>query len=149
MGGWVGPVAAISLAIIAASFVAIAVAVLVLGRRAAAESQSLGREMAELRRDLGPTIQALTRLTATGEELSGRVKEEVQALLDTSRRVRRGVSRGVRRVRGRLEELDALYEVVHEEVQETALNVAATLRSFRSGTSALQRIRRFLVRGRR
>lgn len=149
MAGWVGPVAAISLAIIAASFVAIALTVLLLGRRAAAESHSLGREVAELRRELTPTIQSIGRIAATGEDLSGRVRDEVDAILTTSRKVRRGVARGMRRVRGRLEELDALYEVVHDEVEDTALDVAAALRSFRKGTSALERIRRLLVRGRR
>jgi hypothetical protein len=55
----------------------------------------------------------------------------------------------VRQVRHRLAELDALYEVVHDEVEDTALHVAATLRSVRGGAGALARIRRLLVRGRK
>ena len=149
MAGWVGPTVAVSLVLIALAFAVIAGTVLVLGRRAAEESRSVFREVAELRRELAPIIQALGRFAQAGEDVGQRVREEVLALVDTSRRVRRGVRRGVRRVRSHLEELDALYEVVHDEVQDTALDVAATLRSVRQGAGALGRIRRLLVRGRR
>jgi hypothetical protein len=77
------------------------------------------------------------------------VHDETRAVLATSRRVRREVERGVQRVRTRLSDLDALYEVVHDEVQDTALDVAATLRTVRTGAGALARIKRLLVRGRR
>jgi hypothetical protein len=38
---------------------------------------------------------------------------------------------------------------VHEEVEDTALDVAAVLRSVRRGSGVLSRIRRLLVPGRR
>lgn len=66
-----------------------------------------------------------------------------------SRRLRKSAVRGARRIEGRLEDLDALYGAVSSEVQETALDVAATLRTVRAGASALNRIKRFLGRGRR
>ena len=52
-------------------------------------------------------------------------------------------------MKSRLADLDALYEVVHEEVEETALDVAARVRSVRNGAGMVSRIRRWLVRGRR
>lgn len=147
--GWVGPTIAIALVVIALGFVAIVGALLVAGRRAAAEASSLSREVAELRRELGPTIQAVNKLAGTGEELGSRLKTEIESLLELSQRLRHGVSRGAKRVEGRLEDLDALYEVVSTEVEDTALDVAAKLRAFRTGTSALSRIKRMLTRGRR
>ena len=53
---------------------------------------------------------------------------------------------GVRKVKRKLSDLDALYEVVHEEVEDTALDVAAGLRSVRNGAGMVGRIRRWLVR---
>lgn len=147
--GWVGPTIAISLVVIALGFVGFVAAILLAGKRAAEEATQLGREVAELRRELAPTIQAVNRMASTTAELGSQVKSEVLAVLATSRRIRRRVSRGARRVEGRLEELDTLYEVVSAEVEETALDVAAKLRAFRAGTSALSRIKRFLGRGRR
>ena len=142
VAGWVPPTIALSLVFIALSFVAVAIALLLGMRR-------IDRQVQTLQQRLSPTIDAVNRLAGTGEDLGGRVREEVLAVLDTSRIVRRDVTRGVRRIQGRLQDLDALYEVVHEEVQDTALDVAAKLRTFRRGTSVIGRLRRLLVRGRR
>ncbi len=49
----------------------------------------------------------------------------------------------------RLADLDALFEVVQEEVETTALDVAATLRNVRRGLSLLEWGRRALKRGRK
>ena len=146
---WVGPTVAVALVVIALSFLAIAMVALAVARKAGSEANHLAREIGELRRELGPTIQALNTLAGSGSEVAGRLKVEVDELIGTSRRLRRSAVRGVRRVEGRLEDLDALYEVVSSEVQDTALDVAATLRTVRTGASALSRIRRFLRRGRR
>ncbi len=146
---WVGPTVAIALVVIALGFVAIAAALVVAGRMAGRQAERLSEEVASLRKDLGPTIDAVNRIAGSGAEVGGRVKEEILAVVDVSRRLRRQAVRGARRVEGRLEELDALYEVVSSEVTETALDVSATLRSFRTGASALSRIKRLLVRARR
>jgi uncharacterized protein YoxC len=149
MPGWVGPVAAISLVFIALAFVAMAVAVVLITGRLARQIDGLQRKVAELKTEITPTLQSVARVADTAQQLSGRVRDEVEQILLTSKDVRRGVRRGVRRVRRRLEELDALYEVVHEEVEDTALDVAAAIRTVRTGSGALGRIRRLLVRGRR
>ncbi len=146
---WVGPTVAIALVAIALAFLAIALVALATARKATSEASHLARELGELRRELAPTIQALNRLAGAGGEVAGRLKDEVDELITVSRRLRKSAVRGARRVEGRLEDLDALYEVVSSEVQETALDVAATLRTVRTGASALSRIKRFLGRGRR
>jgi hypothetical protein len=146
VAGWVPTTVAISLVVIALSFGAIAAAIVLVGRRAAEESRALARELSELRKQIGPTIEAINGLATTGTELGSKIKDEALAVVDTSRRLRRGVVKGARRLQGRLEDLDALYEVVHGEVEDTALDVAATLRTVRTGASALGRIKRLLTR---
>jgi hypothetical protein len=149
MPGWIGATIALSLVAIAAGFAVMAVAVVVYGKRVERQAERAAQELAELRAELGPTMDGLRRLAADGQDLAAKIRTEVLAAVRTSRRVRRSVSRGVRQVRHRLAELDALYEVVHDEVEDTALHVAATLRSVRGGAGALARIRRLLVRGRK
>jgi uncharacterized protein YoxC len=142
MPGWIGPTVAISLVVIALAFAAIGVAVVLLARTAI-------REVRELREELAPAISAVRRITDAGADLSGDIKQEVQEYLATSRAVRRDLERGVYQVKSRLADLDALYEVVHEEVEDTALDVAARVRAVRNGAGMVSRIRRWLVRGRR
>jgi hypothetical protein len=133
---------ALSLLVIALAFAAIGIAVVVMVRSAT-------REIRKLREEAAPAISAVRRMTEAGAELSGDVKEEIQEYLATSRAVREDLERGVFQVKSRLADLDALYEVVHEEVEETALDVAARVRSVRNGAGMVSRIRRWLVRGRR
>ena len=142
MPAWVGPTVAISLVVIALAFAAIGVAVTLLARTAI-------REVRELREEVAPAISAVRRITDAGADLSGDIKQEVQEYLATSRAVRRDLERGVYQVKSRLADLDALYEVVHEEVEDTALDVAARVRGVRNGAGMVSRIRRWLVRGRR
>ncbi len=140
--GWVPPTIAISLALIAFAHIAVATAIGMMIRR-------LQQQVGQLQRRLNPLMDTVDRLADSGEDLGDRIKEEVDQILRTSRYVRRGVVRGVHRVRRRLRDLDALYEVVGGEVQDTALDLAAKLRTVRTGASFLQRIKRLLIRGRR
>lgn len=133
---------AISLVVIALAFATIGVAVVLMARSAT-------RELRELREEVAPAIAAVRRITDAGAGLSGDIKEEIQEYLATSRAVREDLARGVFQVKSRLADLDALYEVVHDEVEETALDVAARVRSVRNGVGMVSRIRRWLVRGRR
>jgi hypothetical protein len=142
MPAWVGPTVAISLVVIALAFAAIGVAVTLLARTAI-------REVRELREEVTPAISAVRRITDAGADLSGDIRQEVREYLATSRAVRRDLERGVYQVKSRLADLDALYEVVHEEVEDTALDVAARVRAVRNGAGMVSRIRRWLVRGRR
>jgi hypothetical protein len=142
MPAWIGPTVAISLVVIALAFAAIGLAVALLARTAI-------REVRELREEVAPAISAVRRITDAGADLSGDIKQEVQEYLATSRAVRQDLERGVFEVKSRLADLDALYEVVHEEVEDTALDLAARVRGVRNGAGMVSRIRRWLVRGRR
>jgi len=124
LAGWVGPTIAISLGIIAFAcvvmFVALGLAALALRNAFRAASARLGEMQA----------------------LMDRVKEEGDAYLVTSRRFRHRLERGIDRVSERAADLDALYEVVQEEVEETALGVATALRTARMSTGIIARVLR-------
>lgn len=142
MPGWIAPTVAISLLVIALSFLAIGIAVALMARTAI-------RQLTSVKEAIEPAVASLKRITEAGADLSGDIKEELQEYLATSRALRHDLERGVRQVKGRLADLDALYEVVHDEVEDTALDVVAGVRSVKSGAGMISRIRRWLVRGRR
>jgi predicted PurR-regulated permease PerM len=147
--GWVGRTVALSLLVVALSFVAIAVGVIVVASRLVEPVQQLSRVIQGLEEDLAWSLKGLRQLTEQSQELLALVRHEAGAFAQTSRRLRRQVIRGADRIQTRLADLETLYDVVHEEVEETALDVAAALRSVRRGNGVLGRIRRLLVPGRR
>ena len=83
--GWVGPTMAIALVVIALAFGVMAAALGLLARRLADESHRLSQELSDLRRELHPVLRAANQLAGTGADLSDRVREEVLAVLNTSR----------------------------------------------------------------
>lgn len=146
--GWVAPTVAVSLGVLALVSVTVLVVLLLGARKAARGSEALAAELASIRRELEPAVRGVREAAEAGRTLAGRLEEEVHAVIHTSQRIRHDVERGVRRARHRLSDLDALAEVVQGEIEETALDVAATLRTVRRGKGMIGRIRR-LIRGRR
>jgi len=147
--GWVGPVVAISLLVMALSFLGIAIGILVVASRLIEPVHQLSRVILSLQDDLAWSLKSLRQLTDQSQELLTVVRNEAGAFAHTSRRLRRQVLRGADRIQTRLADLETLYDVVHEEVEETALDVAAALRTVRTGSGMLGRIRRLLVPRRR
>lgn len=140
--GWVGPTAAISLVVIALAFAAIGTVTVVAAWTARRKLGDLGHKLDALRSEAERVLETIREITESGAE-------EARHYLATSKSIRRDLEHGVRRVKSRLAELDALYEVVHEEVEDTALDVAARVRAVRQGASVVGRLRRWMVRGRR
>jgi uncharacterized protein YoxC len=146
--GWIGPTMAISLAIIALSFLAIAAGVVVAALKVAGQVKRLTHTVSGLQGDVAKTVDNVRRLTEQGQDLLVLVKHEAGAYAETGRRIRRKLNKGVDRVQDRLQDIEALYDIVHDEVEDSALDVAATLRASRQGRGALGRVRRLLVPGR-
>lgn len=146
---WVGPTMAISLAVVAASFLAIAIGVIVIAARLARPLRRASLIIDGLRDDLSRTLTGVRRLTEQGQDLLVLIRHEVGAFAQTGRRFRRQLIKGADRLQMKLEDLETLYDIVHDEVEDTALDVAAALRSVRRGNGMLGRVRRFLVPGRR
>jgi hypothetical protein len=73
------------------------------------------------------------------------VRHEAGAFAQTARRLRRKTVRAVDRIEAKLEDLETLYDVIHDEVEGTALDLAAALRTLRRGNGMLGKVRRMLV----
>jgi ABC-type transporter Mla subunit MlaD len=144
---WVGPTMAISLVVIALSILAAAAALAVAAMRLSSQVEKLSAMVNGLQDDVVQTLKAVRRLTEQAQDVMVLVRHEAGAFAQTSRRVRRKLSRGVDRIEGKLADLETLYDVVHGEVEDAALEVASTLRSIRRGNGMLGRVRR-LVAGR-
>lgn len=118
---WVGVVSALSLAIIALAALVAAAAVIAaaLGVRAAVKA---------LKGFAGPAI-------ADVRQLIGSIKNEADALVGASRDVRQRIVNAADAAEERLTSLDALAEVMQQELEETAIDAAATMRDVRRGMS--------------
>jgi hypothetical protein len=127
---WVGVVSALSLAIIAvaALVTAVGITAAALGVREAVKA---------LKGFAGPAI-------ADVRQLIGSIRTEADALVGTSRDVRQRIVRAVDAAEDRLTSLDALAEVMQGELEETALDAAATMRNVRRGLSVWRWSRKLL-----
>ncbi|MFL5515728.1 MAG: hypothetical protein ACJ8DJ_06195 [Gemmatimonadales bacterium] len=146
---WVGPTMAISLAVIALSVLGTAIVLGTSVLRLTAQRKKIAALVDSLQDDAQQTLTAARRLTEQAQDLMVLVRHEAGAFAETGRRVRRKVVRGIDRVEERLADLETLYDVVHDEVEDTALDVAAALRSARQGNGMIGRVRRLLVPSRR
>jgi methyl-accepting chemotaxis protein len=133
---------ALSLLVIAIAFIAIAVAgALTLGLLRN-QLEQMARALNELNSDLSEVLKGARHLAEDGRKLAQLAREEGEAYLASSRRIRKKLDRGVDRLSERLDNFDALVEVVHDEVEETALRFATTLRAARLSTAVLGRVLR-------
>ncbi|NIR01794.1 MAG: hypothetical protein GTN78_16625 [Gemmatimonadales bacterium] len=147
--GWAEVVTAISTAVIAGVVLAFAVAGLMLMREVRALMGTMERLVDVLDRDARPALQSARTMAEDAGKVVAAVRAEVDGLAETSEDVRGRLNRLVRRAEERLQDLDALVDVVQYEVEETALDVAAALRTTRRGTSIARAMKRaFLGRGR-
>jgi uncharacterized protein YoxC len=142
---WVGPTMAISLAVMALSFLGIALALAIAALKLTGQVKKVGALVDGLQDDVARTLKAVRRLTEQGQDVMVVVRQETGAFAQTGRRLRRKLVRAADRVEVKLEELETLYDVVHDEVEGTALDVAAALRSVRRGNGMIGRVRRLLV----
>jgi uncharacterized protein YoxC len=143
--GWVPPVMAISLAVMALSFLGIALALAIAALKLTGQVKKVGTLVDGLQDDIARTLKAVRHLTEQGQDVMVVVRQETGAFAQTGRRLRRKLVRAADRVEIKLEELETLYDVVHDEVEGTALDVAAALRSVRRGNGMIGRVRRLLV----
>ena len=131
---WIGPTIAISLVVIAASFLVMGAVALVIG---------LG--LARINRE---ARAKLATLTADARSATARLKGELDAYTDLATATRLKLKKGVETVEIRLQDLDALVEVLQEEAEETALDVAALVRTVRRTGGVLGAARRMMRRRR-
>jgi uncharacterized protein YoxC len=132
---WVAVVTGVSLAVLALAAIAIALSSVV-------AALALRTFLKVLQQLAGPAVGDVRQLVST-------IRSEAEGLAETSHDLRTRIVRAADAAEARLADLDALFEVVQEEVETTALDVAATLRTVRRGLSVLEWGRRALKRRRK
>ncbi len=142
---WVGPTMAIALAVIAFSFLTIAGGVLFAILKLSGQVRKIAAIVDGLQDDVGRTLKTVRSLTEQAQDVMVLVRHETGAFAQTARRLRRKVVRAADRIETKLQEIETLYDVVHDEIEGAALDVAAALRSLRRGNGMLGRVRRILV----
>lgn len=142
---WVGPTVAISLAVMALSVVGMAIGVTIAALKVAKQAKKVGGLVDGLQDDIARTLKGVRSLTEQAQEVMVLVRHETGAFAQTARRLRRKTVRAVDRIEAKLQDLETLYDVIHDEVEGSALDLAAALRSLRRGNGMLGRVRRILV----
>src|SRR2546429_1606056 len=118
---WVAVVTGISLAILALSAIAIAV-------WSVAAARGVRAFLRVLRALAGPAVGDVRQLVGT-------IRSEAESVVGTSRELRERIVKAADAAQTRLADLDALFEVVQEEVESTVLDAAASVRMVRRGLS--------------
>lgn len=148
MPAWIGPTVALSLVVIAIVVVAISVIVVLALRAAHAGGESVAREVGQLRSELAPMLAAVARLGTQGADVVEMAQDEAQQIVETTRRIRHDIERGVTRAKGRLADFEATIEVVQDEIDAAVIDVGAALETARSSVGMIGQLRR-LIRPRR
>ena len=148
--GWAEALTALSTALIA---VMLTVACVVLAfflrdlRNGMAAVEALTKTLDQ---DGKPAVQSFRTLMDDASAVVATVKSEVDGLADTSKGIRKRAERAATSIEDRLRDIEALVDVVQEEVEDTALDVAAALRTTRRGGKLFKRMKLALLRrGRR
>ena len=147
--GWVGPTIAIATSISALAFIVMGIVAFVTGKALVHASRSVAGTIDGLQSNADQTLTTIRDLAEDGREITASVRDETKALVKTSKRMRKRLRRGTDRLQERLEDVDALYEVVYDEVEDTALGVAATLRTAKRARRMLSPLSRLWRRRRR
>jgi hypothetical protein len=122
-----------------------AITVAIAALRVAAQVKKVGALVDGLQDDVARTLKGVRSLTEQAQDVMVLVRHETGAFAQTARRLRRKTVRAVDRVEAKLQDLETLYDVIHDEIEGTALDLAAGLRSLRRGNGMLGRVRRLLV----
>jgi uncharacterized protein YoxC len=142
---WVGPTVAISLIVIASAFAIIGIVTAALGFAVWRQLKDLRGQMAGVQDDLQRTMKSIRKGAKDIRGVTALVHEQVAGFASTGEELRGKVLDAADHVQTRLQDIEALYDVVYEEVADTALDVAAGVRTFKRNP-ILRTVRRFLSR---
>ncbi len=142
---WIGPTMAVSLAIIALAFAVIGGVIAMIGFGLARELKAARGQLAEVRDDLKRTTKTIRKGARDVRAVTALMHEQVEGFASTGDELRDRVLAAADHVQARLEDVEALYDVMYDEVADTALDVAAGVRTFKRNP-ILRTVRRFLRR---
>lgn len=148
MTGWPAVVTALATAVLAGSVLALMIGLMAAMRRTNALTERLTRLMENLDRDARPTLDAVRRTVDDAGRVAVLVRDEVQAVVGTSKDIRQRAQRTAAALEERFLELETLLDVLQDEMEETALDIAALLRTTRRGSGLFRKAKRAFL-GRR
>ena len=148
MTGWPLVVIAIATSVTALSIVVTLIVMVGPLRELAQLSERMMRLLDSMDRDIRPTMDAVRRTADDTSRVAQTIRDEVEALRGTSLDVRQRVQRTAAALEERFVEFDTLLDVLHDEVEDTVLDVAAVLRTTRRGAGLLRGLRRAFGRRR-
>ncbi len=96
-----------------------------------------------------PLLQAARSVAEDAGKIVSQLRGEVEQVVATSRELRERVGDAAGSLNERAQDLEAVLDILQDEVEETALDVAAALRATRRGTSVMRAVKRVFLRGRR
>jgi len=146
---WAEAVTAISTAIIALVVLGGGIAALRLLGEIKDLMRTVERAVDTLDRDARPALLSAKAMVDDAAKVVSAFRSEAGAISVSAKDVRERLERLVERTEERLQDLDALIEVVHYEVEETALDIAAALRTTRRGGTVLRAMKRAFLGKRR
>lgn len=143
---WAPIVTAIATATIAIVAVGFAVFGLPMVRQAARVSAALEQLLLGTK----PLLETAKSIVSEAGQVAVRLRTEVDGIVETSQDVRERVLNAAEAAEDRLIDIEALLDVLQDEVEDTALDVAAALRTTRRGTAIFGAMKRaFLGSGKK
>jgi uncharacterized protein YoxC len=148
VNGWPLVVIALATSVLAVAAVVYVLAYVAALRRMEAMSNKVERLLDVLDRDARPAIDSARRTVEDTGRIVARLRHEIEAYAGTSKGVRDRVERVTAAAEERFTELETLFDLLQDEMEDTILDVAAALRTTRHGVSVFKTMKRAFL-GRR
>ncbi len=143
--GWAPVVTALATAVIALIAVGFVVSSLPLLRQASRTGAALERLLNVIEKDSQPLIENARSVVAEANKVAVKLRSEIDGVVETSQDIRTRVRNAAEAAEDRLLDLEALFDVLQEEMEETALDVAAALRTTRRGATIFRSMKRVFL----
>lgn len=127
-------IATIVLALVVLGVLAVLLAVLLQVKKL---SRSLTDVAKRLERDAGPVVERAKNVAENVDFISAAVRTDVESLNDTVSRLNTRLAQASKRMEERIQDFNALVDVIQSEAEELALDTAAAVRGVRAGTKTL------------
>lgn len=147
--GWVGPVIAISSAVVALFIVIIGLLGIIFFRDLSRALATIERAIKAIDEDARPALRAAREMVEDAHNVVSTLKDEVSELAGASTKVRKKITRAADAIEDRLLDLDALVDVAQGELEDTVLDVAAALRTGRRSATIVKAFKRAIMGRRR
>ncbi|MDH5804228.1 MAG: hypothetical protein OEZ54_03515 [Gemmatimonadota bacterium] len=141
---WPEVVTALATSIIALIALGIAILGLPILRQLVKTATAFERLADTLDREARPLMDATRHAVNETSRVAGKLTDEVDGIVDTSHDLRKRFMRAADSAETRLLEFEALLDVVQDEMEETALDVASALRTTRRGAKVFGSIKKAL-----